>query len=324
MAGLTSLFVTRDASSNGTTPKGARHALGGLLLQAGDALLNARKGVLMDAGGDVVSGKADMSFDVRAAAFVGQSSTAQGPWLGVNDAVVNVTTDPAPGTNSRYDIVCVRQHLVAGDGGVDTDVILEFFVEQGVVAASPSVPATPAGAIKLAEALITSGMVATNTATITQAHDWTVSRGGVLPIFSAAQLATLAPYAGQVIYDDTLGCLKHWNGVEWIIDGEFYTGNEEVILGSTPPAGTKKQVQQGSIVGTTSAGGTLTIPFPDGTFPNGLVAAVVSPGNSAGSVFQLQITSSALNQIVVTCRTQAGVGVQNTAGVRINYILYGW
>lgn len=221
MAGLTSLFVTRDGSSDGTTPKGARHALGGLLLQAGDALLNARKGVLMDNGSaNVVTGTAGMSFDIRAAVFSGQSSTAQGPWVGANDATVNVVTDAAPGSNSRYDIICVRQHLVAGDGGVDSDVELEFFVEQGVVAASPSVPATPSGAVKLAEALITAGMVATNTATITQKFDWTVARGGVLPIFSAAQLASLTPHEGQVIYDDTVTPprLKVWNGSAWVTD----------------------------------------------------------------------------------------------------------
>lgn len=231
MSGLASLFVTRDGSSNGTTPKGARHALGGFLLQAGDALLNARKGVLMDNGSaNVVTGHTDMSFNIRAAVFVGQSSTAQGPWVGANDATVNVVTDPAPGSNSRYDVIWVRQHLVAGDGGADSDVILEFGVEKGVVAASPAVPATPTGAVKLAEALVTAGMTATNTATITQKFDWTVARGGVLPIFTAAQLASLTPHTGQVIYDNTEGVVKVWEGAAW---AQLARGVESVQVGAS-------------------------------------------------------------------------------------------
>lgn len=180
MTAQKSIFIALDGSSNGTVPKGARLALGGLIEHDGSAdPLGVKLGVLEDTFTPLVAGTAGMSYDIRAAVFVTNptGSTANGPTAGANDAVVNVATDPAPGSNARYDVIWVRQHVVAADGGADSDNILEFDVTQGTVAASPSVPAIPTGALALANVLVTSGTTATNTLTFTRAHNWVRARG---------------------------------------------------------------------------------------------------------------------------------------------------
>src|SRR5688572_23510341 len=108
MTGKTALFVARDASANGTTPSGARLALGGLLAGNGASPLDVRPGVLVDNGGAIASGAANMSYNVRAFRAVSLVSTANGPTVGVNDATVNVVTTAAPGSNARYDLIWAK------------------------------------------------------------------------------------------------------------------------------------------------------------------------------------------------------------------------
>lgn len=200
MTGRTSLFVARDASDNGTTPVGARLALGGLLAGNGSTPLDVRPGVLVDNGGALVSGASDMSYNVRAFRAVSLVSAANGPTVGVNDATVNVTTTAAPGSNSRIDVIWARQHHVTGDGATDTDVLYEIGVTQGTVAASPSAPAVPAGAIALYNATVTSGVTGTSGLTFTRRHAWTVANGGIVPIFSSTERDAIDPYEGMAIW----------------------------------------------------------------------------------------------------------------------------
>lgn len=181
MTAQKSIFIALDGSANGTVPKGARLALGGLIEHDGSAdPLGVKLGVLEDTFTPVVAGTAGMSYDVRAAVFVTNptGSAANGPTVGANDAVVNVATTAAPGSNARYDVIWVRQHVVAADGGADSDNILEFGVKQGTVSASPSVPTIPTGALALANVLVTAGTVATNTLTFTAVHSWVRARAG--------------------------------------------------------------------------------------------------------------------------------------------------
>jgi hypothetical protein len=219
MAGRTALFVARDGSNNGTTPVGARLALGGLLAGNGASPLDVRAGVLVDNGGAIVSGAADMSYNVRAFRAVSLASTANGPTIGSNDASVNVVTTAAPGSNSRIDRIWARQHLMTGDGATDTDVVYEIGVTQGTVAASPSAPAIPSGAVALYDATVTAGVTATSGLTFTRAHNWTVANGGIIPIFTSTERTAITPYEGLAIWYAVTDELQIWDGAAWKVVG---------------------------------------------------------------------------------------------------------
>lgn len=177
MAGLPGLFVAEDGS-DGTTPQGARLALSGLIPWAGPNPLDVAEGVFADSFADVCVGKANMSYDVRAFVATNRLSASVGPVVFANAATVNVATTAAPGSNSRYDVVWVRQHLTAADSGADSDIDVEFGVEQGVVSASPVVPAVPTGALALGAFLVTTGVTATSGLVYTRLHDWLPRPGG--------------------------------------------------------------------------------------------------------------------------------------------------
>lgn len=166
VAAQAGLFVARDAGGNGTTAKGARLALAGLLAKNSDGTVKV--GVLADGQGPVVTGAAGMSYNVRKHVAVTKASEANGPVLVPNDGTVSVTTDPAPGSNSRIDVIYVLQPLVTGDGGSSSSVAPIIDVAKGAVAASPSVPAIPSGALELARVTVPSGTTATSGLTFTQ------------------------------------------------------------------------------------------------------------------------------------------------------------
>lgn len=160
------LFVARDAGGNGTTPKGARTALAGLLAKNADGTV--RTGVLMDGLGPVVTGAAGMSYSIRKHVAVTKATEANGPVLVPNDGVVSVSTTAAPGSNSRIDIIYVWQRLVTGDGGSETTNAPVIGVVQGSASASPVAPAPPTGALELARVTVPAGTVATSGLTFTQ------------------------------------------------------------------------------------------------------------------------------------------------------------
>lgn len=182
MAGLRALFVQRDGSNNGTVPKGARLALGGLLAPGTTDPLSVRTGVLVDGMGPVVVGTGAMSYQVRPFVGVTKYSDSNGPTVAANDGPVTVTTTPAPGANSRIDRVWMIQRLITGDGGAGTVNVFEFGVTQGNVAASPTPPTSiPAGAVALADFTVTAGVTSTASLTAERRHEWTVANGGIIP-----------------------------------------------------------------------------------------------------------------------------------------------
>lgn len=210
-------WVSRDASDNGTTPASARLATGGMLAKNGASGRDVRKGVLWDNGTPVVTGTASMAYSIRACNVVVMPSASQGPIIVPNDGDITVATTASPGSNSRIDVIWVRQHLVAADGGADTDVIAEFGVTQGTAAASPSAPAIPTGAVELASATVTTGTTATNTLTISQTHLWTVANGAPIPVRNDTERDTLALYDVDGMLVNHLGSdeLQRHDGTQW-------------------------------------------------------------------------------------------------------------
>lgn len=218
MAGLRGLFVQRDASNNGTTPKGARLALGGLLAPSTTDPLSVRTGVLVDGMQAVVSGTGSMAYQVRGFVGVTKFTDANGPVIAASDAPVSVPTTPSPGSNSRIDRVWMIQRLVTGDGGSGTVNVFEFGVTQGSVAASPTAPTgIPAGAEPLYDFTVTAGATSTASLTAVRRHNWTVSNGGILPTGAGA---------GQF-----------WDGTSWSPLASQSSGAVSFVSGFTGAAG---------------------------------------------------------------------------------------
>lgn len=166
MTALPGLFVARDAGGNGTTPTAARQALAGLLAKNPDGTV--RTGVLADGLGPVVTGTSGMSYSVRRHVAVAKAAEINGPVLVPNDGPVAVSTTPAPGSNSRIDVIYVQQRFVQGDGGSESTNQPVIGVAQGATSATPSAPSIPSGAVELARATVTAGTQATSGLTITQ------------------------------------------------------------------------------------------------------------------------------------------------------------
>lgn len=192
-------FVQRDGSNNGMTPKGARLAQGGMLARNGDSPLSVRRGVLWDGGGAVVAGTSGWSYQVRAHVAVAMATSTNGPTPVPVSAPVTVATDPAPGANSRIDVIWIRQKLVAGDGGSESTNESEIGVTKGSVAASPGVPSIPTGALALAQVIVTSGAASTSALTITRVHRWTAAAGGVIRVESSTERSEIT-LEGTVIH----------------------------------------------------------------------------------------------------------------------------
>lgn len=76
-----------------------------------------------------------------------------------NVGAATVTLNAAPSSNSRYDVIYVKHNDTEKGDANSTPV---FDKVTGTAAASPTVPAVPAGAIQLATILIPAGVTATN------------------------------------------------------------------------------------------------------------------------------------------------------------------
>lgn len=218
MTGLRGLFIQRDGSNNGTSPKGARLALGGLLGRATGGVV--RPGALVDSMDPIVTGSGTMSYNVRAAVFATKFSDANGPVVSPNDAIVAVATTAAPGVNKRIDSVYVIQDLISADGGSTTTNELRFGVVQGSTSATPSAPAVPAGALRLADIEVTALATATSGLTFTTPPDlWTVANGGALPAAKGSREYLL------------------WNGTEFLRIYASTAPTNHQVSAVTSPAG---------------------------------------------------------------------------------------
>lgn len=215
------LFVNIDGSSNGTAPSDARLGIASVVADDGTSALAGRNGVFYDGQGNVVSGNTDtgtMSYSVRACQFALYllGTVGSGIVLGSNDAVFKATTTAAPGSNSRIDVIWVRQHAVAsGDGGSDSDNIMQIGVTQGTAAASPTVPTIPTGAMALAQAVMTSGSTSTNSLAITQVHGWTTTHGSAIPVRTQAERDALTGFNGLSVYRIDQQNVETHNGTAW-------------------------------------------------------------------------------------------------------------
>ncbi|WP_293782615.1 hypothetical protein [uncultured Aeromicrobium sp.] len=187
MALLTGLFAARNSAGTGTSPRGARRALGGLLARDGAGPV-VRTGVLFDNGSPVVAGTGSWTVSVRPFTAVAKYTDANGPVVFANDAPASITIPPAPGSGSRIDIVYALHPLISADGGSGTSVTPGLGVASSTASGSPTPPTIPAGAVEISRATITAGMTSSADAAWSLPQ-WTVANGGVIPLGSGRFLA---------------------------------------------------------------------------------------------------------------------------------------
>jgi len=180
-----------------------------------------RAGLFWPGTATIVSGKANMSYDVAAFTGVTQRSAAAGAVFGGNDGTLNLATDVtgaalvAPGSNSRYHLV-FWWHREYSIDGTDSNPVIG--VLQGTAAASPTVPslASYPGAVELARILVPAGVTATNSGTtITQTAPFTATAGGVIPFRNTTERDAGTYLAGQLGWLLDSGTLFVYSGSAW-------------------------------------------------------------------------------------------------------------
>lgn len=175
-----------------------------------------RPGVLYNGVASLVTGRANMAYDVAPFSIVTTRGASAGAVKWSNDGTLTVSTTAAPGSNSRYDVIYAWHREFSIDG-VDSNPVIG--VVQGTAAASPTVPSLAAfpGAVELARVLVPAGVTATNSGTtFTQTAPFTSVDGGVITERTKVALdliTNLLP--GQEARVLSEGNRYRWNGSAW-------------------------------------------------------------------------------------------------------------
>lgn len=215
MTAHTGLAVSPTDEGTGTTPQGFRLAVGGLLAKDGSSPLAVRRGILFDGQGAVVSGTGGNAYEVRPCVAVVMPSPTQGPVVVPTSATVTVPTIGSPGSNSRIDVIWVRQRLLPADAGSDTTVVAEWGVSDGDPSATPIAPPIPTGALEVARAIVTAGAANTSGLTISQTHPWTAGAGAPIPVRNDTERNALTGYDGLLVNHLGRKTLERHDGTTW-------------------------------------------------------------------------------------------------------------
>lgn len=155
----TGLAVDLNDSGDGTSALGFRRALAVLFKQSAPGVATAGR---LGADHFVVAGTAGMEYTVSGGGLVLVRSSSAGAYLIGMPSSVTVATQASNGVNPRIDRIYALAPDPVFDGStVGVDFIID--VVSGAPAASPSLPALPAGAFELSRKLIAAGAANTQT-----------------------------------------------------------------------------------------------------------------------------------------------------------------
>ena len=86
------------------------------------------------------------------------------------------------------------------------------------------------------------------------------------------------------------------------------------------------QIIAGSFVGLTNGSGAVTITLPGGGFPNGVLTAVVCPGDSITGQGVVVLVNASTNKttLQVNCMSASAPALLASTNVRVNYIAIGF
>lgn len=201
---------------------------------------------------------ANLSVDVSAGrAIIPAATAARGRYLVHSDAVENVPLGTAPGAgSSRIDRIIARVHDTEYDGPGDGD---EWYLQvvPGTPAASPTVPAMPAGvsAVELARVAVGESVVAISDGDITDRRSFASP-----VVYLADSVMPVAGHDGQIAVSAS-GRLSHRVGGTWTTGpttSQFRIST--VSVGRGNPAGTTPtMLPHGSSVSASVAAGTVSV-----------------------------------------------------------------
>ncbi|TCK63607.1 hypothetical protein [Curtobacterium sp. PhB136] len=159
--------------SKGFTQNSAANPLDARLMDAARFVRSAdgsvRTGVLWtsSATGNVVGSTSSMNVAIVTADFLLSRAASDGAIIITNTGSVNLQLDAAPSSNSRIDVVWVKQNDGGAGGQGDADSVPTLGKTTGIASASPVKPSIPAGALELAAVLVPAGVTATNASGVT-------------------------------------------------------------------------------------------------------------------------------------------------------------
>lgn len=142
--------------------------------------------------------------------YVPAQSAVGGCYVVHNDASFDVAIATAHATLARRDLIVARVND-AEYSGVNNTFTLEAVT--GTPAGSPVLPATPAGAIPLAQVQVNAAATQILNASITDLRPYTTALGGTIPAPTTARPPN--PYKGMSIYDTTLNRPYWYDGSSW-------------------------------------------------------------------------------------------------------------
>jgi hypothetical protein len=118
-----------------------------------------------------------MNMNIAPGTIAAPTSNSTGTVLCYSDAVEVVTSPTAPGSGTnRYDVVVCQPRGNDLDGGTNNDFV--FQVVSGTASASPTVPATPAGAVAIAQILVIGASAALAAGNLTDRRPFGLSPPG--------------------------------------------------------------------------------------------------------------------------------------------------
>jgi hypothetical protein len=182
------------------------------------------------------------------------------------DAVATGSMTVADASNPRIDIVYVL--ITDPENGVTTPTATRAYLA-GTAAASPSAPATPAGAFVLA--VINVPKSGGGSPTVTWVAPYCASAGGQQAANTFSQLPTAANVGDMCIANDT--------GIVYRYSGSAWKPWESALITITPTVSS----ETGTL---TSANGSITYKWVSGTILLvNVTANVVTAGTGAGGLF---------------------------------------
>lgn len=192
----------------GATQDAVDYRLGQAGLVARSTAGVARAGVFPAGSGALVSARADLTVDIAAFVAVLTRGSSYGTVVVSNDgAMQSPTFGVAPGSNSRIDVLWLRQNDSVD--AADANDLPTWGITAGTAAPSPVAPSVPSGALAFAQVLIPAGATATNSGgvVITDVFPYTAAAGGVVHLRSQAEQDAWSPIDGSRAYrlDTSMG-----------------------------------------------------------------------------------------------------------------------
>lgn len=208
-----------------TDAKEARLAQAGLLALQGATALDTRTGVMFGASSTALltgtAATAPMTVQVAPHHWLASRGAANGPYLGMLEAVATINVPAAPGSGTRVHVVYSKQRdAQPGVPTPDGVTSPEYGLQPGVVDGVK--PSIPVGAEEIGTVTIAAGTTSTlgAGATIANTARQTVARGAAIPVRNQAERDLLVAFNGLSVRRlDLGGLLEHRVSGRWVRDG---------------------------------------------------------------------------------------------------------